>query len=78
MAVKINGTYGRGLTAIDYAKLSGRELNVDLVLEILVLEIDTDRVAALLRQALIAWDDKQQGGFLHETHWFSIGVGTFV
>ena len=48
-AVETNGTYGRGLTAIDYAKLSGEQPNVNLV-----LGVDTDRVAALLRQALIA------------------------
>ncbi len=48
-AVETSGTYGRGLTAIDYAKLSGAKPNVNLV-----LDVDTKRVAALLRQALIA------------------------
>ncbi|NMB01240.1 MAG: nucleoside hydrolase [Firmicutes bacterium] len=48
-AVETSGTYGRGLMAIDYAGVSGKDPNVRLV-----LDVDTDRVAALLRQALIA------------------------
>lgn len=48
VAVETCGTYGRGLTAIDYARVSGYEPNCSLV-----LGVDTDKVAALLRQALI-------------------------
>ena len=48
-AVETAGAYGRGLTAIDYAGVSGKKPNINIV-----LEVDTNRVAALLRQALIA------------------------
>ncbi len=48
-AVETAGTFGRGLTAIDYAGVSGQAPNISIV-----LKVNTDRVAALLRQALIA------------------------
>lgn len=49
-AVETSGVYGRGLTAIDYAGLSGNEPNVRLI-----LEVDQERLGDLLRKALIAW-----------------------
>lgn len=49
VAVETSGTYGRGLTAIDWAGVSGKEPNCSIV-----LGINTDAVAALLRRALLA------------------------
>lgn len=47
-AVETSGVYGRGLTAIDYAGVTGNEPNVRLI-----LQVDRERLGALLRRALI-------------------------